>query len=188
MIQKVYYCFIAISCMIPSFLIDAAVNSFMPGLENSVLTLFSTFISIFFDSIVLTGVSLLIALYLFVRHKERKGIFFFVVMFFSGVIIYLLKEFFGRLRPLHGIIVESGYAFPSGHSTIIVVFLGLLVYLFASKKNGWKMHLVAGLLVLVVGFTRLYLRVHWFTDVIAGYVVGLFILFVSVWVFEKFFV
>ena len=174
--------------MIPLFSIDVAVNSFMPDLENMALTLFSTFISIFFDSIVLTGVSLLIALYLFVRHKERKGIFFFVVMFFSGVIIYLLKEFFGRLRPLHGIIVESGYAFPSGHSTIIVVFLGLLVYLFASKMNGWKMHLVAGLLVLVVGFTRLYLRVHWFTDVIAGYVVGLFILFVSVWVFEKFFV
>jgi len=185
MIQKVYYCFIAISCMIPLFSIDVAVNSFMPNLENMALTLFSTFISIFFDSIVLTGVSLLIALYLFVRHKNRKGIFLFGAMFFSGVVIFLLKEFFGRLRPLNGIIIESGYSFPSGHSTIIVVFLGLLVYLFASKKSATKVHLVAGLLVLVVGFTRLYLGIHWFTDVIAGYVVGLVILFVGVWVFEK---
>jgi undecaprenyl-diphosphatase len=172
--------------MIPTLTWDLAVNGFMSGIENFALTLFSTFIAIFFDSITLMMVSFVIAIYLFTRGLKKEGIFLVTTMFFSGVIIIFLKNLFERARPLNGIIVESGFNFPSGHSTIIVVFLGLLVYLFAKRSRILKMSLVASVLVLVVGFTRLYLRIHWLSDVIAGFVVGSLILFVSVRIFEKF--
>jgi|APSaa5957512622_1039677.scaffolds.fasta_scaffold14808_3 membrane-associated phospholipid phosphatase len=186
MIPKVYYSFIAINFMIPTLACDLAVNGFTPNIQNTTLTLFSHFIAIFFDSIVLTIVSFLIATYFFLRHREKKGIFLLMVMFFSGAIIFLLKNLFGRARPINSFVVESGYAFPSGHSTIIVVFLGLLVYLFAARKNVLKMSLVAGLLALFVGFTRLYLGVHYLSDVLAGFIVGGIILFVSIRIYGKF--
>lgn len=90
---------------------------------------------------------------------------------------FLLKELFARARPelWQQIVDVRYYSFPSGHAMISVVIYGLLGYFLATqfkRQSGWIIGLTA-LLVVIIGFSRLYLGVHWPTDIIAGYAAGL---------------
>lgn len=70
--------------------------------------------------------------------------------------------------------------YPSGHTTYYVVFfgyLGLLVFLYVSRKNLRKfLYLFFASIILPIGLSRLYLHVHWFSDIVAGYLLGFAIL------------
>lgn len=90
---------------------------------------------------------------------------------------FLLKDVFARARPelWERIIDVRYYSFPSGHAMISVVVYGIIGYFLATRfkrQSGWIISLTA-LLVTVIGLSRLYLGVHWPTDIIAGYAAGL---------------
>lgn len=90
---------------------------------------------------------------------------------------YLLKEVFGRARPaLWNHIVDVGhYSFPSGHAMVSLVMYGFIGYVLAKQYPQWRRQIYASTasLILAIGFSRLYLGVHWATDVIVGYAAGL---------------
>ncbi|ARV59979.1 PA-phosphatase [Nostocales cyanobacterium HT-58-2] len=89
----------------------------------------------------------------------------------------LLKFLFGRARPaLWNRIIDVGlHSFPSGHAMVSIVIYGFLGYILAEQFPQWKGRIFAltVVLILAIGFSRLYLGVHWPTDVVAGYAVGL---------------
>ncbi|WP_017716588.1 phosphatase PAP2 family protein [Kamptonema formosum] len=89
---------------------------------------------------------------------------------------YWLKHLFSRDRPaLWDRIVDVGfYSFPSGHAMISMVVYGMLGYLLAKRFPRWRGLIVSSTVVLIaaIGLSRLYLGVHWPTDVIAGYSAG----------------
>ncbi len=95
-------------------------------------------------------------------------------MFLSGFI----KEMVLRARPVDSIVSAGGYSFPSGHATAIMIVCVIAIYTLArrftstTKREMFIVSLV--LLTLLIGFSRLYLGVHWFSDVIAGFALGLF--------------
>ncbi|BAZ41607.1 phosphoesterase [Calothrix sp. NIES-4101] len=90
---------------------------------------------------------------------------------------YLLKEVFTRARPaLWNHIVDVGhYSFPSGHAMVSLAIYGFIGYVLANQYPQYKKQIftLTALLILAIGFSRLYLGVHWATDVIVGYAVGL---------------
>lgn len=89
----------------------------------------------------------------------------------------LLKVLFGRARPaLWDRIINVGlHSFPSGHAMVSIVIYGFLGYILAKQFPQWRGRIFALTFVLIVaiGFSRLYLGVHWPTDVAAGYAAGL---------------
>ncbi len=88
----------------------------------------------------------------------------------------LLKGYFARVRPINTL-HAGGYSFPSGHSSGAMLLYGFLVFLLwttkASRLLKWAGTVLLGLLILLVGLSRIVLSVHWMSDVLGGFVLGL---------------
>lgn len=104
----------------------------------------------------------------------------------------LLKILFARPRLNTGIytVIFSGYSFPSGHTVASVCFYGILIYLSSVYiRRTWLkflINLISVLIILTVGFTRVYIGAHYPSDVIGGYCFALFWLFICIYIYEKF--
>lgn len=95
----------------------------------------------------------------------------------SLLLMFILKFSFQRERPLLPVLGEAkGFSFPSGHALISVVFYGLFIHMIWHEvKIKWLRILlvcILSFLILLIGFSRIYLRVHYASDVIAGLAVG----------------
>src|SRR5829696_8023158 len=96
----------------------------------------------------------------------------------SAVLNQLLKGLFARPRPHfdHPLLVETSYSFPSGHAMESFVVYGMLAYFAVLALRTWESRVGvvfgAALMVMLIGFSRMYLGVHYFSDVIAGYAAG----------------
>jgi undecaprenyl-diphosphatase len=125
---------------------------------------------------VVTLVSILTIL-AFVLHKHAKRIKpFIIALAGTTASVYLLKLIFGLKRPEYAVYIESSPSFPSGHAATAMVLYGfLLLTAWKHDKHHLKNPLIFGLaiLILLVGLSRLYLGVHYFADVAAGYLIGL---------------
>lgn len=101
-----------------------------------------------------------------------------------------IKHIVGRPRPnVLRLIQESGYSFPSGHSMVSMAFYGIIIYLvYKNIENKYlKCGLIMGLslLILLIGFSRIYVGVHYFTDVLSGFLLGLAYLIVYIYLYNK---
>jgi undecaprenyl-diphosphatase len=88
----------------------------------------------------------------------------------------LLKAIIQRERPNLYDLIEKGFSFPSGHAMVSLCFYGMASYLIfrTIKENRWKwlIGILASLLIISIGLTRIYLGVHWFSDIVAGFIGG----------------
>ena len=101
------------------------------------------------------------------------------------VLMLLLKALFARARPLVPLLEAArGFSFPSGHAFMSTTFYGLLAYIVWQdvKNKGLRLTLTVALVVLIlfISFSRIYLRVHYTSDVIAGLCLGIVWLVISV--------
>jgi membrane protein DedA with SNARE-associated domain/membrane-associated phospholipid phosphatase len=96
----------------------------------------------------------------------------------SAVLNQVLKGVFARPRPhfAHPLLVETSYSFPSGHAMESFVVYGMLAYFAVLALRTWESRVGvvfgAALLVVLIGFSRMYLGVHYLSDVLAGYAAG----------------
>ena len=123
----------------------------------------------------LIGLSL--GLLLIIKNK-KIGISIFLNLVLSAVTNYTLKQIFQRPRPIgYRIIEESGYSLPSGHSMVSMAFYGYIIYLiYKYIKNQyikWSLIVLLGLLIISIGISRVYLGVHYTSDVIAGFLISI---------------
>jgi undecaprenyl-diphosphatase len=105
----------------------------------------------------------------------------------GGLLSGVVKVMFGRVRPAGAALLnERTYSFPSGHATTSAAVVVTLCYVMAREGMiSWRTAIAIGAGVpLVVGLTRLYLDVHWTTDVIGGWTVGLFVAAMSAALYE----
>lgn len=114
--------------------------------------------------------------------KDQKEIKpFLLLLFLSLCFIVFLKAIFVRERPnILQLIPIDGYSFPSGHSIISVSFYGyLMTYMIENQKSKLLTITITVLLIFGIGISRIYLGVHYLSDVLAGYSIGTFILGIS---------
>lgn len=102
-----------------------------------------------------------------------------------------MKHIFLRARPdaaLH-LVQQGGYSFPSGHSVTSVIFYGLVIYLIKRHCKNEKvkkiLSAVCGFLALTIGPSRIYVGVHWPTDVLAGWCIGGAVLLTAICILER---
>jgi undecaprenyl-diphosphatase len=116
--------------------------------------------------------------YLFIKGYRLFSLLFLAGMGGNALIVTIAKELVKSPRPLNGLVYDTGFSFPSGHITASVVFCGLLTYFAWQHWRLRKVRVWSGTLsatiVSLVAFDRLYLNVHWFSDVVGGYFLGLF--------------
>jgi undecaprenyl-diphosphatase len=129
---------------------------------------------------------LLIAYFLFIKKHRWYSIKVPAIALSSLALMFILKNLFGRERPLIPLLEEArGLSFPSGHALMSTTFYGLLVYIIYRaawpKAVKWPLIFLLVVLILLIGFSRIYLRVHYTTDVIAGFAMGFLWLVFSVW-------
>ena len=106
----------------------------------------------------------------------------------GGLISGVVKVLYGRARPAGGALLNQGaYSFPSGHAATSAAVAVTLCYVLARERIiSWPTAIIVGGGVpLLVGLSRLYLDVHWFTDVVGGWTAGLFVAAMSAAVYER---
>jgi membrane-associated phospholipid phosphatase len=139
----------------------------------------------------LVPVNLLLIVYFFFIKKHKWYSIKVPVIALGGLLLMtLLKQLFNRPRPLIPLLQPvRGLSFPSGHAMMSVTFYGLLILLVWEyiTNRFWKW-LITGLLViliLLIGFSRIYLRLHYFSDVMAGFAAGIIWLSICVWIIGR---
>ena len=120
---------------------------------------------------------ILIGYYLFVKKHRWYSIKIPAIAISSLLLMFILKNIFGRTRPLIPLLEEArGLSFPSGHALMSVTFYGLLIYIVWREVKDptlkWALIIALLLLIHLIAFSRIYLRVHYTTDVIAGLAMG----------------
>jgi undecaprenyl-diphosphatase len=153
--------------------IDHAVHESLMALRSPAADSLMVFITMFGDTWVLIGVSLVVMLLLLQQHPATAWHWLAAVAF-AFIVVFLLKHGLRVPRPQE--VTTGGWSFPSGHtlkSTVIYGFLALL--LSTPLKSSGRMLVYAGTaaVVAMIGFSRLYLGVHWFSDVVAGWSIGI---------------
>ena len=131
------------------------------------------------------------AIILFVVIKNKKiGITIISNLGIITILNQLLKRLLQRPRPEEfRIINESGYSFPSGHSMISMAFYGYLIYLIykyiKNKYLKWSLITILGILIVSIGISRIYLGVHYTSDVLAGFLISISYLIIYISIVNK---
>ena len=171
---------------------DSTVINFIQGLESPVITSFMKIITFLGSSvfIILLSISILYFLYKVLNHRSEL-ILFIAALIGSNILCVLLKLFFHRARPdLHRLIEISGYSFPSGHATNAMTVYGILTFILwrnIRTKSGRSLLIITSLImILLIGISRIYLGVHFPSDVIAGYFTGGFWISTAIWYYQRY--
>lgn len=135
---------------------------------------------------------IVLTVFLFLVIKNRKiGVSIFSNLVIITVLNQLLKRILQRPRPTEfRIIEETGYSFPSGHSMISMAFYGYLIYLIykyvKNKYVKWISIVLLGILICSIGISRIYLGVHYTSDVLGGFLISVSYLVVYISAINKF--
>lgn len=166
-------------------LFDKIILNLIHNTKNPILFPIMRFISFIGSAYFL--IPLMIVLIAYTLYKKSYYISKLLLLSTLGsyILNFLLKLIFNRTRPLDYFLVDQGgLSYPSGHSMVTMTFYMTLTYL-ASKyikdksKKKW-IYLFSYTMIILMGISRLYLGVHWPTDVIGGYLIGYVFFYISV--------
>ncbi len=158
--------------------LDISVNFFF---LHHVTPYWLTFMNIVTDILSPTTLFIIsfIGIFYFLYKKQwRHTAITFLSMGGGLVIGTFIKNIVMRARPTDAFFLQSDFSFPSGHAIAVSIFFTLIIYIFARKIKTlvWRELFITGCASLIIlgGFTRIYLGVHWFSDVVAGVALGIF--------------
>jgi len=153
--------------------IDAYVLHTMEHLRTPWADTAMVFITQFGSQLLLGSVLAGSMAWLFWMHCSKAAWHWLAAFLSTGLLTWLLKITVRSNRPAT---LTDGYSFPSAHTSMSLAFYGFLALMIARElpvQRRWLPYSVAGLVVASIGFSRLYLGAHWFSDVLAGLSLGI---------------
>jgi membrane protein DedA with SNARE-associated domain/membrane-associated phospholipid phosphatase len=157
---------------------DRTIAAYLHSLANPPLTTFFLIVTALGSIETLALVGVVVAAIL---ARRRQWLYFWTwaaAVGGSALLNHMIKDLFARPRPSfeHPLLLETSYSFPSGHAMESFVVYGMLAYFAVLTLRSWRARTAAvfsaAVLVILIGFSRMYLGVHYFSDVVAGYAAG----------------
>lgn len=158
------------------------------SLSTWMITLMKLFTSLGSTLVIVSGI--LCVMILFKDKKYFKN--FLLACLFGTILNNLIKLIARRPRPTTTMLLtyEKSYSFPSGHTMMSTIFYGLIIYYVYKNVKNKKLKTfiicLLSLIIFMVGVSRIYLGVHYATDVFGGYIFGIFYLVIFVKLINKF--
>ena len=165
---------------------DYKVIEFFGNINDKRLTTSMSFITNFGDWYI--PILIIVCIFIIIKNKW----YFYTLSssyLLSGIVVFITKILVARPRPLEALIkIPSSYSFPSGHTLTSLIFYMTLFYLMTEKSN-ILIRITFGLLfcflIVVVAFSRVCLGVHFFSDVVGGFILGMPCLLCCINIIEK---
>lgn len=158
------------------------------NLRSDFLTPIMKLITMFGSSYILIGITL----FSIIGLKNKKyGFLISINLICSFFLSQILKFIIQRERPVgYNLIIEKGFSFPSGHSMVSTAFYGFLIYLIycylKNKKIKVSLIIFLSILILSIGISRVYLGVHYMSDVVSGFLLSISYLILYVRIINRY--
>ena len=172
--------------------IDHGAREFVQRIASPGLTTAMRLITFFGEGLVLAVAVTLLAILFLLAERKHAALLLAVAMAGAGLLDNLLKHLFHRPRPapFFGTPLPGSYSFPSGHALTSCCFFVVMAVLLAEREQRHHVRIAiwlgAAMLAAAIGLSRIYLGVHYATDVIAGYTFALIWLYVVVRIFRRY--
>jgi len=152
---------------------DTSALHAMERIQNDALTVVMKVVTVAGSAPVVGSAAVIIIVWLALKHRRREAVFTFVAVAGAGTLNVLLKGLFGRPRPevFPHLVQESSSSFPSGHTMSAMAFAATVIVLCWPTRWRWPVATGATAYAFAVGVSRVYLGVHYPSDVIAGWAV-----------------
>ena len=134
-------------------------------------------------------VLIILSLFMLLFVKNKKIVLVIIInLIIAFLFNSLLKIIFQRARPdsINWIVSEKGYSFPSGHAMVSMSYYGFLIYLIYLSNYKYKKLIITLLtcIIIFVGFSRIYLGVHYLSDILAGFLISIIYLCIFTFIYD----
>lgn len=169
--------------------LDIIIEQYFSVIRTQSLTEFMYLLTTIFDvSAYSILICLCISVLVYILKGKKYSILFLLTILIQAIVVLALKNFFDVSRPAGAVMDAFGKSFPSYHATVSTVFFVMLMYIFDSYFKPFGRILFNTFcifMILLVASSRLYLGVHWLSDVVAGVALGVLISYLSIIIFKK---
>ncbi|MEA4925046.1 MAG: phosphatase PAP2 family protein [Syntrophomonadaceae bacterium] len=157
--------------------LDRLVYQWVHIMQNPWLVKIMIIITYWGYPLTLVLLAALVTVRMLYRRLRWEALFLNVSFVSAWALMKLLKNLIERSRPAgEALTTAAGYSFPSGHAMVSMAFYGFLAFLLlycSRKKNDRWLAASLFILIFLIGFSRIYLNVHYTSDVLAGFLFGL---------------
>lgn len=176
-------------CLITTLVLTDNISWFDDTIYNIIFGIRNNFFDFFFKAITILGntttIIIVVGLLLIFVVKEEYFHMLAISVVSTVATNQLLKHIFMRPRPDHlRLIKQGGYSYPSGHAMISIAIYGFLIYYIYKKVTNKKLKIflisLLSLLIILIGLSRIYVGVHYPSDVLGGYILSVLILILVV--------
>ncbi len=157
---------------------DTTILNALETIRSAQLTNMFMAVTFFGGAITITLLTAAVAMWLYRRGDTRLSLLFILFNATNGLITFILKNFLHRSRPdpLESLIQPGGFSLPSGHASSSLLLYGMIAFLLLrtvkNPQSRFALILASALFIFSIGVSRLYLGVHYPTDVLIGFGIG----------------
>lgn len=169
-------------------LVDTQIAEMATSLRSPLVTEFFIWVTLLGKWQVVVAFITATTLLLIIWHQKHHTLSLLVSVLGSQLLTHAGKLSFQRGRPDSALYLETTYSFPSGHASIAIALYGFLTYLLIRNTRHWRskinIFLAGAIIALLIGLSRMYLGVHFLSDILGGYLAGVIWLIIAITISE----